>query len=114
MNSLSSEELYAVETDFLRSMRNNYRIWGEQTFRRHMPEQVNKSVVNVAMFDVLSVLFAKLDEGSVNEIKDEARRRLYKLQSNIDFLDSITKSTNDLKQVKVRFSLAQKTFGGIL
>ncbi|MDP3839450.1 MAG: DUF262 domain-containing protein, partial [Methylococcales bacterium] len=55
MNTLDDSELQKLSTDFKNALENNNRLFYDQSFRKHRPEQNRKGVLNVALWDVMTV-----------------------------------------------------------
>jgi hypothetical protein len=100
------KELGAV---FLKSMRINGAVFGENAFRKSiLDENCNRSVINVALFDVLSVEFAKWPEEVVTVRKEKIKNAVCELLRNKEFQDTISSSTNSAKKVKRRFQMTEE------
>ena len=63
----------------------------------------NRSALNIALFDVCSVVLSSLDEGTISAHDSVIRDSVAALLSDADFNNSITYATNDKKRVKTRF-----------
>jgi hypothetical protein len=92
---------------FVRSMRNNYAVFNDYAFRRHLSLYDRRSVINIALFDVYSVLLTRYSETFVVAHKGEFYQRFFNLQQNDDFRNAITLGTNELRKVTTRFKLVQ-------
>lgn len=95
----------SLTVSFERSMRNNYHIFGRHAFRKHTDSNASRNVINIALFDVYSVLFTRYSEAFVHEHGAEFAQRFFQLQENDEFLSAITFSTNDVRRVVTRFDL---------
>lgn len=93
---------------FERSMRNNYRIFARHAFRKHVDPQASRTVINIALFDIYSVLMSRYSEAFIDAHADEFQQRFFALQTNPDFLAAITYSTNDYKRVAARFDAIEQ------
>lgn len=112
MNKMPPELLDELSFKFRRSMRNNYLVFGAHCFRKHRSDTGRRSVINVALFDVFSVLLSHLDEESVVRSCQSIRDSFYNLMDNSDFVDSISVSTNSTKNVQTRFEIAEAALRG--
>lgn len=110
INKFDQSQIVNLKNKFLLSMRNCFATWGDHSFRKHAPNQERRNVINAALFDVLSTTMVKFPTEPTDTTKNELRNALFALFDNSDFIQSITYSTNSLKQVKTRFSLAQDAF----
>ncbi|WP_202976774.1 GmrSD restriction endonuclease domain-containing protein [Candidatus Oscillochloris fontis] len=88
---------------FQRSMRNNYQIFQRHAFRKHTDPHANRNVINIALFDIYSVLMTRYSEQFVAQHTEEFHQRFYLLLRNPDFQVAITNATNGLRQVTERF-----------
>lgn len=113
MNQLSSGDLQNVKNIFLRSMSICYSIWDKHCFRKHLPGQGPRSIINAALFDILSVAVARDGRDATEKRKEKYRNALFDLFEDDEFVHSITYSTNSLRQVEKRFRYAMDAFGAI-
>jgi hypothetical protein len=89
---------------FLASMRLNEAIFGEHAFRKvKAGVKPRRSVINVALFDVFSVLLARPEADRLTGKPDAVRAGLNTLLEQPDFVDAITLSTNSVRKVNLRF-----------
>lgn len=93
---------------FERSMKNNTLIFGRHAFRKHQSPESSRNVINIALFDVYSLLMTRYSEKLVEQNIDNFRRRFYQLQRDPDFMAAITHSTNDVRNVEKRFELIEQ------
>ena len=111
MNGLTEQELDGLTQEFERAMKANILLFGKHAFRKSLVDDnrnASRTVINVALFDVCSVLLTHLDERLVNKHADRLRNMIRGLLSeNAEFFQAITYSTNGLKQVKTRFKLME-------
>ena len=107
--TLRPEDYNELSGVFGRSMRNNLALFGAHAFRKSIagPEQA-RSVINVALFDVFSVIFAGTDEAIVKQRKDDIEKASRTLLTNPEFVDAISRSTNSSRNVLLRFSLSRE------
>ncbi|MBF0612260.1 MAG: DUF262 domain-containing protein, partial [Magnetococcales bacterium] len=114
MNSMSPQELDMLLYYFDLSMYFNLSIFGRHAFRKSLwtDQEDYKSQFNMSLFEVCSVLFSSerwkiyLD---VNEVKSKFKELL----SNQFFVKSISSSTHKSYNVKRRFEMVEKAFGGL-
>ena len=86
-----------------------YLVMREHAFRKSLMNPTSRSVLNVALFDVLSVLFTKADEDVVKADKNEIREVIRGLMQDPDFELALSRSTNSTKMVRTRFMMAEET-----
>jgi len=113
MNKLSEADLEKLKQSFDLSMQNNYSLFGKHAFRKSLASpdinspdiNVSRAVINIALFDVCSVMFSAIDEGTVKQNANQLRQIIRELVTNSDFIQAITYATNGLKPVKKRFKM---------
>ena len=116
MNSgeIDLDDLYK---QFIFSMEVNYRLFGDHAFRKSISDLDDpcaaRKVINIALFDVCSVLFSRVDFGLIEEAYEEYVEVIQDLLLDEEFVHSITYSTNSTKQVKRRFELAYSAVFGV-
>ena len=115
MNKMPSIQLDEMSAKFRRSMVNNFYLFGKHAFRRHTSESTWRSVINVALFDVFSVLMTRFEVDFVKEKANVMRERFYGLMENENFITSISTSinalsTNSVTKVRARFSIVFETY----
>lgn len=110
MNSMSAEDLKQLSNQFRTSLSNNHKVFGKHAFRKHHPGQLDRSVVNASLWDVMSTGLAKVTPGQLDQRTDQLRASFYKLMDDSEFVASITYSPNSANRVKQRFEMAGKMF----
>lgn len=108
MNSLAPEQLKSMRAAFDRSMRVNSRIFGRHSFRKHSANSNSRSVINVALFDVFSVLFTRIPEEKAPGVAESIRICFFELMATDEFINAISYSTNSTRQLNVRFEMAER------
>jgi hypothetical protein len=110
MNQLSKAELTSLRERFDHAMRVNRSLFNNHAFRKSLAsddEHTGRSVINIAFFDVCSVLLAEVDEKLLERNADRLKERIRELIKGSTFNHAITYSTNSAKQVETRFDLAR-------
>ncbi len=112
LEKLSIEELEKLRNLFCFSMKLNYELFGVHAFRKSLcSEHGTKTPINLALFEVLSVSFARLIEGldilECSKFRKITKKELLKkividLLKNKEFYDSISIGTNGKTAVEVR------------
>lgn len=106
-----------LNRSFVRSMENNQLLFDDHAFRKSIADwripQAPRKVINIALFDVCSVLLSTPEIEVVEQHCDEIIEAFEDLLKNEEFVQSITYSTNSTKQVKTRFKLARKRLSEI-
>jgi hypothetical protein len=82
MNNLGSQELEELFQIFEHAMKMNHLLFGRHAFRKSLAsksQNAERSVINISLFDVCSVLLAPLDENLIKKHADQLRNgRPYK------------------------------------
>ena len=99
------DQLPALRERFDSAMDFNFRLFGQHAFRKSLlgPPQGSRSVLNIALFDVCSVLIARTDPIGLVACQDQIRGAIRTLVADDSFAHAITYSTNSRKQVGIRF-----------
>ena len=110
MNKMTDYELAELRAGLERSLRINFSLFGRHAFRKSLIGETSgdRSVLNIALLDVCSVVLASVDEGWVQERSDTIKGVIRELLGREDFSHAITYSTNSRKQVHKRFSEMEK------
>ena len=99
---------------FILSMVLNERVFGATAFRKIKKGDDRRSVINVALFDVFSVLFARYGERISKEYDSVIREGLLACLDDQDFVDSISFATNGVKKVELRFARVEAMLREVL
>lgn len=114
MNMMEEASLLKLEEKFHRGLANNIELFGRHAFRKHIPEQTDRRVINASLWDVMVTLLSRY---SIEQVKADAtslQETMYKLLEDESFHSVISIGTNGTKQVNTRFSLAYESFGEVL
>lgn len=116
MNQMSFRERDELRDSLDRALRINYRLFGRHAFRKSLvgPDEGDRSVLNIALFDVCTVLLGKADEQLVQYCAVQVKEAMRELLTNPPFVHSITYSTNSKKQVHSRFYQMETAVSGAL
>ena len=117
MNNLNKAELEDLTKEFERSMKANYMLFGRHAFRKSLAgksENASRTVINIALFDVCSVLLATLDEAVTAKRADQLRNAIGTLIEDAVFSQAITYGTNGVPQVTTRFAMMKKVLGEVV
>jgi len=93
---------------FLLSMQFSHELFGEQAFRKSMDGISRRSIINVALFDIMSVGFSGLVDQNVLKESEPLTRMIRRLLLDHEFNVSISRSTNSASAVRIRFSKFQE------
>lgn len=102
-------QLIKMQEDFDKAMRLAREIFGDEAFRKRKWENASKSPLNKALFEVISVTFAKLKSKDLQKLlrrKEDLKERLMmELQKNRSFDNSFSGGTATITSVKTRFAM---------
>lgn len=104
-------DLANLHKKFIHSMSANKYLFESHAFRKslvHLKNYAGRSVLNIALFDVCSVLLADIDQETIKAKADAFRQGFKALIENGEFNHSITYSTNSTRQVRTRFKMARE------
>ena len=98
-----SHNLDALHADFIRGMTNSFVVFGEHAFRKWPWEAARKSPINRALFESWGTVLADHDETSVrNASADTAKCARDMMTNDAEFINSISGSTGDVRNVRTR------------
>ena len=109
MNS-GNVDLKSLHNKFIHSMNANKHLFENHAFRKSLASLSNwsaRSVLNIALFDVCSVVFADIETKMIKDNADAIRQGFKTLIENGEFNHSISYSTNSTRQVKTRFRMVR-------
>lgn len=117
MNAMTQTERNNLRGSFLHSMVINYEIFGSHAFRKSLVDNdpsKKRSPINVALFDVCSVILADLPDSPTKAQKKEVGDSIRDLLRNEEFFEAISYATNSTKHVHDRFRLAYKALEEVI
>lgn len=119
INKMSVEEIKLLEEKFLRSMKAAFEIFGEYAFRKRTKEKLTqKNPINKALFDAWSVNLSVLSEEKLQILKERKEDLIDKfinvMDSDKEFMGSISQGTDSITKVKYRFIIVEKLIQEVL
>ena len=114
MNTLEKDEMGRLADGFHKSLTLNFMLFERHAFRKHAPYQEGRSVLNASLWDVMSTSFSHYPEHLVRAHAEPLRQATFALLDNEAFNKAISYGTNDVRRVRTRFQMAQKSFEEIL
>ena len=111
LNDFEESRLATLENEFSASMEQNYQLFYRHSFRKSLKKEkmwAGRSVINIALFDVLSWAFSKIPSATVEDDADEIADRIVNLVLDEEFEYAITYSTNSTVQVQTRFRMVEE------
>lgn len=109
-------QLDELRVKFIHSMNANRFLFGEHAFRKSLVKADNfaqRSVFNVALFDVFSVLLADYSKDFIQKNAFEIRDVAQSLIEDEGFSHAITYSTNSTRQVTTRFRMVRNSLNEV-
>ena len=99
----TSQSLDQLRTDFVRGMTNCYSVFGEHAFRKWPLDSTRKSPINRALFESWGTVLADHDETAVRSVAADLVNRAREMMTNdFEFINSISGSTGDVRNVRTR------------
>ena len=114
MNEMEHFGLSNLSDQFRRGLANNLMLFGRHAFRKHVPEQESRNVLNASFWDVMSTGLSRYTKDRIEACAAPLRQAIYDLLKNHEFNTAITYSTNSTKAVGYRFTMTRKVFKEIL
>ena len=108
------DALPALSAQFETTLGNNLHIFGKHAFRKHLPGQEHRSVINASLWDVMSTGLSRYPRQVVEERSAEVRAGFYRLMQDEDFINSITYGTSDASRVHRRFEMTKAMLEDVL
>lgn len=107
LKTISEEERCSIKENFDKAMLLAHSIFGDDAFRKRFNTTDNRKPINKALFEVLSVLFAKMTNDQRLALSDSAglfKNKFIELNNDDKFLYSISSGTGQKESVQKRFS----------
>ncbi len=113
LKNKTADEIAKISADFERSMNTASAIFGEYAFRKRysLENKLRKFPINKALFEVLSVSFARLTQAEAEQLiakKDVFLQHFVQECDTPEFEDSIARATGDKRNVLYRYSTIKK------
>ena len=136
LNRSGQDDLSRLRQKFLRSMECNFHLFGRHAFRKSLAKieesrrlgrggdererllaalkeaSITRSPINIALFDVMSWMFARVPRAVVEKNKRVIVACIGELISDAEFKHAITYSTNSTVQVQKRFEMVDDALSG--
>ena len=115
LDDSTSESLDQIRTDFVRGMTNCYSVFGEHAFRKWPLDATRKSPINRALFESWGTVLAAYDETVVRRVaKDLVKRAREMMTTDFEFINSISGSTGDVRNVRTRLGRVRAAAAEVL
>lgn len=103
-----------LSKQFRDSLYNNYVLFGKHAFRKHSKYQKNRGLINASLWDVMSTGLSRYPAPLIGGNVQNLKKYFYELLGDERFDDSISRGTNNAKQVKYRFSATRQMLEEVL
>ncbi|QIU96535.1 DUF262 domain-containing protein [Bacteroides faecium] len=107
IKNLSEKERNEIKRNFSEAMKCVITVFGKWAFRKVYKIEEKRRPINKALFEVWSVMLAKLNDEQRNTIMNKRElvfeRFIHLMNTDTSFVDSITSSTGDKNRIKYRF-----------
>lgn len=113
MNEFDAGRFEKLSSEFRTGLRNNVVAFGKHAFRKHVPGQKHRSVINASLWDVMSTGLSRYPEHVVEARCEDLHQGLHRLLSDPEFDEAITLGTSQMNRVKTRFEKADGLFRGM-
>ena len=115
LDNPARKNLDQLRTDFVRGMTNGYAVFGEHAFRKWPLNPTRKSPINRALFESWGTVLADHDETAVQSVAEELVYRAREMMTNdFAFINSISGSTGDVRNVRTRLGKVREVAEGVL
>ncbi len=118
INKLSDDEQKKVKSNFVKSMKLAYDLFGDYAFRKRYKINDTRKPINKALFETWSVNLARIENDKVEELVNKKEKLIAGfidlLSNNTDFEKAITSTTGDKGRVNRRFTEIEKLIKNIL
>lgn len=91
-----------LRTDFVHGMNNAHTVFGEHAFRKWPWHQTRRSPINRALFESWGTVLADYAGVNVRRAEDLVRVAREMMTNDWDFINSISGSTGDVRNVRLR------------
>ena len=118
MKALANADVQIIKNDFEKSMTLAKIIWGDKAFRKLQPGDVKMKPINIALFEVISVLLSKLNNNEIERLTNRKElfvERLSKeFKQNKSFNLSFSKDSTSRSSVITRFTVTSEILKSII
>ena len=115
LDDSATNNLDQLRIDFVRGMTNGYTVFGEHAFRKWPLEADRRSPINRALFESWGTVLADYDETAVRSVAEDLVNRAREMMTNdYDFINSISSSTGDRRNVRARLGKVREVTAGVV
>ena len=115
LDDSTKEDLEKLRVDFVRGMANGYTVFGEYAFRKWPRGSDRKSPINRALFESWGTVLAEYNRTTVRSAARNLVKHAREMMANdTDFINSISGSTGDVRNVRTRLNKVRKAARKVL
>ena len=105
----ANHSLDQLRIDFIRGMTNAYAVFGDHAFRKWPVDATRRNPINRALFESWGTALAGHDENTVSSVASDLVDRARGMMTNDqEFINAISGSTGDIRNVRTRFSTVRE------
>ena len=111
----ANHRLDRLRNDFVRGMTNAYAVFGDHAFRKWPWGASRRYPINRALFESWGTALANHEETTVSSAANDLVERAREMMtSDQEFIDSISGSTGDIRNVRIRFGKVREVLQEVL
>ena len=111
----AGRNLDQLRTEFVRGMNNCHRVFGEHAFRKWPWDATRRSPINRALFESWGTVLADHRKATVRRAASDLVDRARDMMTDDDaFIDSISGSTGDVRNVRTRLGKVREAVDEVL
>lgn len=111
----TNHSLDQLRSDFVRGMTNAYAVFGKHAFRKWPWDATWRNPINRALFESWGTALADHEETTVSSVASDLVGSAREMMTNDqDFINSISGSTGDVRNVRMRFGKVRKALREVL
>ncbi len=115
LDNSDKETLQRLRADFVRGMTNSQIVFGSHAFRKWPHKTTRRNPVNRALFETWGSVLAEHDQATVRAGTEKLRERARDMMTyDTDFIGSISGSTGDARNVRIRFHSVRRAVTEVL
>lgn len=107
LDSINLSNIVRLETDFKKALSLAHHIFGNDAFRKRFNQDDRRKPINKAFFEVITVLFSKLNDNQIDQLKSHQtlfKTNLITLMNSGRYSNSLSGGTGTRDSVNIRFS----------
>ena len=115
LDDAADKDLDKLHADFVRGMKNSYKVFGEHAFRKWPLDTDRNSPINRALFESWGTVLADYERTAVQSAARNLVKRAREMMTNDSaFINSISGSTGDVRNVRTRLGKVREAARKVL